>query len=346
MKKLLIVGSNTIHTYNYIDLIRDYFDDILLITSTRREGYSVKSIELNFHLRPAMFMTINKIKQVVNEYNPSVVHIHQANSYSFLTLFALRNIQVPKVLTAWGSDVLLVPDINYLYRKMVQYALDKADVITSDSLYMANKIRELCSAQPNIVLVSFGIQHTQEKLIKENIVFTNRLHKSFYNIDKIIIAFEKFIKMNRGWRLVIAGVGEDSVTQQLVDLTERLHIGSSVEFTGWLDLQKNLDLYNKSKIFISVPDSDATSISLLEAISNNCICFVSNLPANCEHILDHVNGFIEDDMSNIDLDKYRQIDSQLQSKVNALRSCFYDKEYCRNIFYGIYDDMISDRGAR
>jgi glycosyltransferase involved in cell wall biosynthesis len=326
-------------------LIEDYFDDILLITNKRREGFSVKSIEMNFHVRPTMYNTIDKIKRVVKEYNPSVVHIHQANSYAFLTLFALRKVQMPKVLTAWGSDVLLVPEINYFYRKMVQYALDSADVITSDSLYMANKIRRLCATRPNLVLASYGIDHYTEKTDKQNIVFSNRLHKSFYNIDKVIITFNSFVVSNPGWKLVIAGIGVEDQTQQLVELTKQLDIENLVDFTGWLDLQENLRFYAKSKIYISIPDSDATSISLLEAISNNCVCFVSNLPANCEHILDHVNGFIEDDLSDIDLNKHQEIDSQLMFKVNTLRSRFYDKEYCRNIFYDIYDDMLSDRGA-
>ena len=345
MKKLLIIGSNTIHTYNYIDLVEDYFDDILLVTNSRREGFSVKSIEMNFHLRPVMFNTISKIKEIVKEYDPSVVHIHQANSYAFLTLLALRNVQVPKVLTAWGSDVLLLPDINYFYKKMVQYVLNKADVITSDSLYMASKIRRLCTSQSNLVMASYGIHQNTETLEKKNIVFSNRLHKSLYNIDRIIIAFKRFVIINPDWKLVIAGVGSEKNTKQLVDLTKRLDIENKVEFTGWLDLQENLSYYAKSKIYISIPDSDATSISLLEAISNNCICFVSNLPSNCEHILDHVNGFIEDDLSDIDLNKYQQIDGQLQCKVNRLRSHFYDIKYCRNIFYGIYDDVISDRGS-
>ena len=114
MKKLLIVGSSAIHTYNYIQLISGYFDDVLLLTDSRREGYDVNSVEMDFHMRLSMFSTIKEIKRVVEDYKPSVVHMHQANSYAFLTLLALRKNSVPKVLTAWGSDVLIFPEINYL----------------------------------------------------------------------------------------------------------------------------------------------------------------------------------------------------------------------------------------
>ena len=63
MKKLLIIGSNTIHVYNYIDLVKEYFDDILLITNEKREGTDVKTIELDFHLKiSSRLKTVAKIK--------------------------------------------------------------------------------------------------------------------------------------------------------------------------------------------------------------------------------------------------------------------------------------------
>lgn len=342
MRKLLIVGSSAIHTYNYINLIKDSFDDILLLTNNCREGFDVNTIEMNFRIRLSMFRSIREIRRVAHEYNPSVVHIHQANSYAFLTLFALRNFPVPKILTAWGSDVLLFPEINYLYKKMVQYALENADVITSDSLYMASVISKLCRSQQRIVLVSYGVQNIAPNLDKEKIIFSNRMHKDLYNIDKILVAFQKFSEKNSSWKLVIAGSGEEDETQLLVDLTKRLGIEKNVIFTGWLGLQENLAFYNRASIYISIPDSDATSISLLEAISNNCICFVSNLPANCEHVLDHVNGFIENNLSDINLDKYHEIDKKLLRQVNGIRSIFYSDEHCRNLFNDVYDNLISE----
>lgn len=63
MKKLMIIGSNTIHVYNYIDLVKEYFDDILLITNEKREGTDVKTIELDFYLKlSSRIKTVGKIK--------------------------------------------------------------------------------------------------------------------------------------------------------------------------------------------------------------------------------------------------------------------------------------------
>ena len=66
MKKLMIIGSNSIHVYNYINLVKDYFDEILLITNKKRVGTDVKTIELDFHLKlSSRIKTVGKIKKSV-----------------------------------------------------------------------------------------------------------------------------------------------------------------------------------------------------------------------------------------------------------------------------------------
>ena len=118
MKKLLIIGSNSIHVHNYIDLVKDYFDEIILITNKKREGTDVKTIELDFHLKlSSRLKTVVKIKKVIKEFSPSIIHIHQVNSYAYFSLIAARKSVVPKILTAWGSDILLSPKKNYLLKK-------------------------------------------------------------------------------------------------------------------------------------------------------------------------------------------------------------------------------------
>jgi len=50
-------------------------------------------------------------------------------------------------------------------------------------------------------------------------------------------------------------------------------------------------------VFVSVPRSDATSISLLEAMGHGCLPVLSNLPANGEWVIDGLNGRIVEDLS-------------------------------------------------
>jgi glycosyltransferase involved in cell wall biosynthesis len=294
MKKLLIIGSNSIHVYNYINLVKDYFDEIILITNKKREGTDVKTIELDFHLKlSSRLKTVAKIKKLIQEYAPSIIHIHQVNSYAYYSLIAARKSSVPKILTAWGSDILLSPKKNYLLKKMVQFNLRHADFFTSDSEFMAEEMRSLLPKRKlDILIANFGIEIIEKDLLKENIIYSNRLHKKLYQIESVINAFKLFLEnsIDKTWKLVIAATGEE--TNNLKSMVEHLNLKGNVEFVGWVDQEKNVEYYSKARLFVSIPESDATSISLLEAMAYGCIPVLSDLPANREWIDDGKNGII------------------------------------------------------
>lgn len=336
-RKLLIIGSDTIHTYNYITLIEDYFDEILLLTNKKSKNLNFKIIEIDFKLGFNVLSSVRKIKSIIYEYSPSVIHIQQANSYAFISLLATRKLNVPKILTAWGSDVLINPKKNVFFKKMLIFNLNNIDVATSDSLYMATEMK-IYNLNLNIRIANFGVDIEKNTRKKENIIYSNRLHNPLYNIRKIIYTFNHFSKVNLDWKLVIGAIGNE--TENLKQLVSDLNIEDKVEFIGWVDTSINNEMYQKSKIYISIPDSDATAISLLEAISSNCICFVSNLPANSEHILDGINGFIEPNLDIIKLEKYQLINQDTLEKVNEIRKKNYLKEYNKKKFIEIYDELL------
>jgi len=340
LKKLLIIGSNTIHIYNYINLIEDYFDEILLLTNKKNDSYSVNTIEIDFRLGFNILSSVGKIKEIVAEYNPSIVHIHQANSYAFISTLALKNCNIPKILTAWGSDILINPKESFILEKMLKFSLKNIDIGTSDSLFMASEMKNY-SKNLDIRIVNYGIEIEDTIIKKENIIYSNRLHKSLYNIEKIIYSFNEFSKNNSNWKLVIGAIGDD--TDKFKSIVTKLELEDKVEFIGWVDSKINNQMYQKAKIYISIPSSDATAISLLEAISNNCICFVSNLPANSEHILDMVNGFIEPNLDKIELEKYKLINQDILEKVNIIRSKYYLKNYNKEKFIEIYYELLLGR---
>jgi len=59
---------------------------------------------------------------------------------------------------------------------------------------------------------------------------------------------------------------------------------------GFIDQKAQEEIYRKARFYISIPESDSTSVSLLEAMKYGCIPIVSNIPANREWILNGING--------------------------------------------------------
>jgi glycosyltransferase involved in cell wall biosynthesis len=296
MKKLLIIGSNSVHTFNYIELISGYFDDVLLVTNKQNPESTIPQVTADFHYNFTSFLaTPKKIREVVDNYKPTHIHVQQANSYAFFTARALGKGQ-NMYLTAWGSDILLLPKKNFFWKKIVQYSLNRFSFFTADSQEVADEITKLIPVENPVLVANFGIEIHDVSSKKENILYSNRLHKPLYRVNKVIEAFYRFLQTNpsENWNLVIGAVGTE--TDKLKEMVAELGIENQVEFIGWVDAETNRNYYAKSKFWISLPESDATSISLLEAMAYDCVPIVSDLPSNKEWIKNGENGFIVQDL--------------------------------------------------
>lgn len=343
MKKLLLVGSASVHVLNFYHLVHHFFDEVCIVSSEDiYKNIPTRTVDFSIRNPLRIFSNIKKIRKIIGEFQPSIIHIHQANSVAWLTLKALGNSEIPVVLTAWGDDILIHPRQSRILKSMVQYSLNRASVVTSDSLFMAGEIQKLLGAtEKEVVVANFGIITGSVTMEKEDIIYSNRLHKGMYRIDKIIDAFSKFstTKNGRTWKLVIAGSGPE--TDSLKKLVIRLNLTDRVSFTGWLSYEENRKFYQRAKMFVSIPESDATSVSLLEAMEAGCLPVVSNLPANMEWILDGLNGHIvmqiESDFLTdaLELDRFRAC--EINRELIRLRA---SQEISCNRFFGVYEKLL------
>ncbi len=345
--KLLTVGSNVIHLKNYHNLISDNDYEIMFITDRLNEKFSYDNLKLvPFSIKNPLQIkkSINQIKQIVMNFRPDIIHIHQAGTNAYLTLKASKTFNIPKIVTAWGSDILVNPHKGRLYKKMTKYILKNSDYFTSDSLFMASKMQELASPRElDITIANFGINIEKSDLPKENIIYSNRLHKKLYRLDKMIKAYHKFItnRKHEKWKLVIAGEGEE--TDNLKKLVSELSLTDKVDFVGWIKNEENSNYYNRSKIFISIPESDATAISLLEAMSADCIPVLSNLPANTEWVIDGLNGIIADNLKENFIERALDLDIK---KVKEINSYIIDKKATKDAnrrkFIDLYNKALGN----
>jgi glycosyltransferase involved in cell wall biosynthesis len=349
MKKLLLIGSNSVHTYNYYNLIADYFDSVLLIAQKGNSPGNIPTVKVDFSLKNPLnvIKTVKTIREQIEKFQPSVIHIHQANSISYLALKAAKKYSMPTVVTAWGSDILVNPQLGWIYKRMVGFNLKNANYFTSDSRYMANEMQRLASKKLDITIANFGINITAEHTLKENIIYSNRLHKKLYRIDKVIGAFARFQqnRKNENWKLVIAATGEE--TDNLKNLVAKLNLDNAVEFIGWVNSLVNSGFYNKAKIFVSIPESDATAISLLEAMATGCIPVVSDLPTNKEWITDKKNGILVTDFSDNFLERATNLDVKIANKINDdLIKEHGTKEANKKKFIGLYEKILNTTSTK
>lgn len=347
MSKLLLVGPSSLHLGRYYQMVKLGLDDIAVITDADPgaafpAGCKITVLPLSLRHPLAFLQSILTIRKLIRTDQPDIIHCHMANTASLAVNLANRGSKIPTVLTAWGSDILIAPFQSYLLRKMVTYNLNKAQILTSDSQYMADIMQELVPEKRlDLRIANFGIGvRPDPSVAKENLIYSNRLHESLYRIDAILRAFKHFTEgTQETWTLVVAGTG--SQTESLKELAKALKIEDNVRFVGWLFPPENEAYYNRAKLYVSIPESDATSISLLEGMACRCIPVVSNLPANREWVEDGTNGVIVDDVTTSFLQAALDLDAFLVQEHNRkLIDRLATVKANRAVFLKIYQELL------
>ena len=123
-----------------------------------------------------------------------------------------------------------------------------------------------------------------------------------YNIDLVIKIFASLYRDGYVEKLYIAHDGSER--KNLQKLVKDLGLSSAVEFLGFMSLQNQKEYYKKCGLYISVPTSDSTSVSLLEAMAYGCVPIVSNIPANSEWVTDMKNGLIINNLNDINIEGF------------------------------------------
>ncbi len=341
-KSLLLIGGSkgNAHLLNYRNLIENYFEDILLVSNQEIEQFSCRKVNFELKNPIAMWRNVQILRKIIHEEQPDIIHVHQANAYGFITALANRG-RRPLVVTTWGSDVLTLPHTSFLHRWMVQYILKSADAITADAKFMADAINELVGPTP-VVIANFGveIQSVEEGAERKKVIYSNRMHESLYQIDQIISQLAEFLSKNSDWKLHIAASGTQ--TEKLRQLAEEKLPKGSFQFLGFQAGKDNQQNYLRSTIYVSIPTTDGTSISLLEALAYGSLPIVSDLPANREWIEDGVNGIISSGDLSKDVERLLLMDSSsVQERNKTIIDQKATKESNREKFSAIYEAIFS-----
>jgi glycosyltransferase involved in cell wall biosynthesis len=239
------------------------------------------------------------LKRVLREVKPDLLHAHYVVEYGFFAATAGFH---PLVISAWGSDVLVAAKASRLAGFITRYTLRRADLITSNNEHMTETLRQMGVPQERLATIVFGtdafflerpeasVNRLSSSAAPPTIISTRSLDSPLYNIDLVLRAVASLVSRFPDVQLLIAGTG--TLRPKLEALTRDLGLDKHVQFVGWLDNAALRDAFLRSHVYVSVPDSDATSVSTLSAMAAGCFPVLSDLPTQREWIEDGVNGFL------------------------------------------------------
>lgn len=304
MKICYIANSASSHTEKWVEYFLSRGHEVHVISHSNIEIPGAQVHFINYSIKNFPFMSA-KVHKKIAEINPDILHAHQANTCG---LYAATAKGYKYILSAWGSDILVGPDKSVLLKKIASLSIKGAAYVTSDSYYMSDKILELGGISDRVYTFPMGIEDDciKEKRIfnteesKLNIISLRRLEKMF-RIDLIIKGFAKAVIERPNMFLDIAASGSEA--ENLQALAEDLKITDKLKFSGKYDPHQVGALLKENDVFISIPESDSTSVSLLESMYCGLFPVLCDLPANREWVKDKGNGLI---IKTIDEDNIAQ----------------------------------------
>lgn len=296
MRILVMADASSVHTGRWCGYFEQAGFDVALFS------LEDKKIKAPTQFYPAKrptsikfldyYLAKKKFLQVVNDFKPDIVNPHFVVSYGYLATFCKS---VPIACTAWGSDLLLLPQRSPFHKRRIARALKSASVCIVDgenlagiaSQYMPeNKIHNMVWGVDREVMNPTPILSNKKGTSAR--IMAPRGLPDVYDPQTII----KAAGLLKGKiDLEITMRGEDDLIDRYQKLIDDSNLSSVISLTPIPNthLEHVADLYNYD-MYLSASLSDSTSVSLLEAMAVGLYPVVSDIPGNRGWITDGQNG--------------------------------------------------------
>jgi glycosyltransferase involved in cell wall biosynthesis len=294
---LFFADASSVHTRRWVAAAVERGAEAIVIT---RQPADVPGAREVIAIEPGSdkqtwFKALLKVRQISREvakrFKPTLVHGHYVTSYGLWA--AMCGLKVPTVLTAWGSDILVTPRSSRLMRAVVGWSLRHADLITADSMDMLDEIARYHPSAPCHQIL-WGAD--TDKFVpgdpgEDFDVISLRAWEANYNIDLILEAFSRFLMLRPQSHARLHLLGGGPMQGALEARVQELRLLQQVRFHGRVGDIEMVNAIQRSKVSVSVPTSDATSVSVLESMACGLPIIASDLPANRQWI-DDQGGWI------------------------------------------------------
>lgn len=290
----MFADERSIHTRRWVRGLREMDHRVDLITMIKEKDDAVGGISLNAAGKWSYLTKIWKLKSLLRELNPDILHTHYASSYGLLASFVKHP---RKILSVWGNDVIVFPYSNSLFKAMVRRSLQKTHYITATSQFLVQSVKRLNSNIEKISVIPFGIDparfdyHQRIPTSKIKIGIAKSLRPK-YGVDVLIRAFCLLSKHYRDIELLIAGRGE--FESKYKQLAKDLQLDERVKFLGFIDHDRLPEFLYELDIFAmpSVSDGESFGVAAVEASSTGLPVVATRVGGVPEVVMDNKTGFL------------------------------------------------------
>jgi len=303
-----IANPDSIHTQRWVNYFAERGHEIHLIgqyTTTPPVAPGVILHQLATQVKIPKFQALAlgyAARRIVHKIQPDVLHAHQVGSCGWLAAMSGYH---PFLVTAWGSDLLLKPHLSRLYHFLTRWTLRRADYVTCVSDGLARVARSLGADPSRLEVAPWGVdtsvfhpETTGAKLREQldlgagPIVLSIRAMRPLYNPLDLARAIPRVLAQAPQAKFIIRTYAPDpDLLAQFQAIIQEHNATQAVIYVGHLpDDRAIADLYRIADVAVSIPSSDGTPLSVLEALACGAALVLSDVPSLHEWVQDQQEG--------------------------------------------------------
>lgn len=285
-------------TVNRYDAIGNFV--LGLYKTLTDNGVSVKIYAENFHIElneiVQPYKSIFNLKTVTKSYLLYLYSIYDPFLEDLIKLNFRKNILYFLKVSDFRNLQVFSTELAFLCKKSLSqfdllknfddfYSISNAAVdyltVNSSSKFLKNIKSEFKLCPPFFFNNFFKTANANYKHKKSNeILFVGRIESS-KKIDELLILFNELYSLDKTLILNIVGSCDNDYYKIYLDwLIEKKNINTnSIKWFRHIPEEHLMDLYRRSKYFLTMSDDEGYCIPVVEAMLNECIVFSKKLPA-------------------------------------------------------------------
>ena len=245
--------------------------------------------------RPDAFLAARRaMARVLERIEADVLHAHYLTGYGFLArLSGFR----PYVITVWGSDVFRTLPESRRARVYGRLALGGADLVTADSVDLAEGAIAGGAHRDRTEVVQFGVDTERfspaprnEELLARiglatpRVVFSPRILMPWNRHEDVIRAVAT---MPPDVGLLFSALHADPEERRRLEaLVDELGLRARTRFLEEIPHDQMADHLRLADVIVSVPETDGTPVTILEALACEVPVVASDVPSVTEWLAD------------------------------------------------------------